>query len=383
MLREDKPAIEPYFPNGEAWSPKINKNVNNIILNANKVGSVFDSTTDGNGTNQYTEIYTSAPKYLNLTPLPIADYLPIYSTKNSQPSEKYLQEFLNKYLDAATVFFGVNSKRYTITQVDGLNDSVFYTAKVNAGKQSVSFIAQDNWLRFTNHIMGDERMIINGSRISILESDTDEQIKEKLKDTIEYICTSFSKQYSNIKICRSYSYNQMEKITIYLYSPEESIFPSNFSESPMTSNYISLEFYTDWGSGSLYDWSGSKNEAFLINISLYETLEKWNEYYNVDAKSKMLTLEEAEQLLKKGYVFGGHSCDLCMAVQPEVDFSSYTYVDIEYVSNKNRDIYIPFYAFYKYMREYKNGIIVYAKTYVPAVQVSGYDEYFESQKINH
>ena len=72
-----------------------------------------------------------------------------------------------------------------------------------------------------------------------------------------------------------------------------------------------------------------------------------------------------------------------MAAQPEVDFSNYTYVDVEYISDENREIYIPFYAFYKYIGKSEHGIDTYAKTYVPAVQVSGYEEYFESQKDNH
>ena len=121
----------------------------------------------------------------------------------------------------------------------------------------------------------------------------------------------------------------------------------------------------------------------MSGVSLYEAAKNWNDYYDVTAKSKMLTLEEAEKLLEKGYVFGGHSCPLCMAAQPEVDFSDYTFVDVEYVSDENGKICIPFYAFYKRIGENEYGIDTYAKTYVPAVQVSGYEEYFESQKDNH
>ena len=44
---------------------------------------------------------------------------------------------------------------------------------------------------------------------------------------------------------------------------------------------------------------------------------------------------------------------------------------------------IPFYAFYKNIGTSANGNTIYAKTYVPAIQVSGYEEYFESQKDNH
>ena len=56
---------------------------------------------------------------------------------------------------------------------------------------------------------------------------------------------------------------------------------------------------------------------------------------------------------------------------------------LEYVSDENGNMCIPFYAFYKYIGKNEYGIDTYAKTYVPAVQVSGYEKYFESQKDNH
>ena len=383
MLREGDPGVEPFTPNGGPWSPIINSNVSDVILSADKVGSVFDVTKDSNGTNQYTKIYVSDPKALNLIPLPIAEYLPIYSSRNFTLSKNHLQNFINEYVDAATTFFDINSKEYEIEKDERWNGDTFYEAEISEGEKGMRFTMLNNSIYFYNYSIGEKRLKINGSMISILESDTDEQIKEKLNDTITYICTSFGKDYTNIKICRDYSYRQLKTVTIYLYSTEETIFPSNFSESPMTSDYISLTFYTDWGSGTYCSWGGSKEEAFLSKVSLYETSRNWNEYYTVDSKAKMLTLEEAEELLEKGYVFGGHSCHLCMAAQPEVDFSDYTCVEVEYVSDLNDELCVPFYAFYKYIGKNNYGTDTYAKTYVPAIEVSGYDEYFESQKDSH
>jgi hypothetical protein len=97
----------------------------------------------------------------------------------------------------------------------------------------------------------------------------------------------------------------------------------------------------------------------------------------------MISLEAAEELLEKGYVFGGHSCPLCMAEQPEVDFSEYTCVNIEYLPDEKGEIFIPFYAFYKYIGETDYGIGTYAKTYVPAVEVSGLENYFNLQTNKH
>jgi hypothetical protein len=66
-----------------------------------------------------------------------------------------------------------------------------------------------------------------------------------------------------------------------------------------------------------------------------------------------------------------------------VDFSEYTCVDIEYLSDKRLNLYIPFYAFYKYIGETAAGTGIYAKTYVPAVEIEGLEEYFKLQESNH
>lgn len=385
--RRDDPNIEPYTPSGEPWSPLISPTVSDIVLSAKEAGGVFKVMDGSNGTNQYQKIYAPAPEYLNLIPLPAADYLPLYSSGHLALSENELQNFIDKYLDAATTFFGIHSKAYEIERNETWDGKIYYEAEIREsdGEKDIYlyFVLKNNLLYFSRSNLGERRLKINGSMISIMESDTDEQIKEKLKDAISSVCTSFGRNYSDIRIYRDYRDDQLKTIQIYLYSAEETIFPSNFSESPMTSDYISLTFYTDWGSGTFCSWGGSKEEAFLSNVSLYETVQNWNEYYSVEAKSKMLTLEEAEKLLEKGYVFGGHTCPLCMALQPEVDFSDYTCVDIEYIFNENEERWIPFYAFYKYIGKNGYGINTYAKTYVPAVQVSGYEEYFESQKANH
>jgi len=380
---KNTPDIEPYFPDGKAWSPVISSNVKDIVLSADKVSGVFDLTADNNGTNQYTEIYAPTTEYLGIYPLPDAEYLPIYSSGNSNASKNSLEKFIDKYLDTATAFYDINTKNYTIEKDEMYNGNILYGAEVSESRKGVRFIAKNNSLYFDYYTLDDKRLKINGEMISVMESYTDEQIKETLRDTISYVCSSFGKNYTDIKICRSYSSDQLRTINIYLYSPEETILPPNFYEAPMTSDYITLTLYTDWGSGRYCHWGGAKDEAYLSKVSLYETNENWKDYFRVDAKAKMLTLEEAEQLLEKGYVFGGHSCPLCMQMQQEVDFSEYTFVDIEYVSNQNGEMYIPFYAFYKEIHESDSGIVTYAKTYVPAVQVSGLDEYFELQKSEH
>ncbi len=382
-IKGDGP-VESYIPNDGTW-PVISSNVKEVVLSADEVSKVFALEDRLGMTSRYIKIYTKSPQYLDIIPLPSAEYLPIYAIGKSTPSKDQLDRFINKYLDSATDFFYIYNKNYEIEQEETWNGVIYYTAEVSERYRSIRFTAIDNLLNFSRYKDYDRRLKINFQMVSILETDTDEQIKEKLKDTITYVCDSFGKNYTDIKISRDYSYEKLEKITVYLYTPEETVFPSNFFNTPMVSEYISLTFHTNWDNN--YNWTGSEEQAFLTNVSLYETLKKWSEYYNMVAKSKMLTLEEAEQLLEKGYVFGGHSCCLCMAApgkeEHEVDFSNYSFVNIEYVSNENGEMCIPFYAFYKYIGETSDGIGTYAKTYVAAIEVKEYEEYFKNQEKDH
>ena len=103
----------------------------------------------------------------------------------------------------------------------------------------------------------------------------------------------------------------------------------------------------------------------------------------------MLSLEMAEELLENGYCFGGHTCRKCMQNNALVDFSEYDYLGIEYLYGEDYlqdgdpKPVIPFYIFYKKMDETDfDGKVLYAKTYVPAIEISGLKEYFDNLRVH-
>ena len=53
------------------------------------------------------------------------------------------------------------------------------------------------------------------------------------------------------------------------------------------------------------------------------------------------------------------------------------------LKNKKLEAKDVFYAFYKKNGTSENGNEIYAKTYVAAIEVSGYKSYFKKQKDNH
>ena len=71
------------------------------------------------------------------------------------------------------------------------------------------------------------------------------------------------------------------------------------------------------------------------------------------------------------------------------DFSEYDYLGIEYLYGEDYlqdgdpKPVIPFYIFYKKMDETDfDGKVLYAKTYVPAIEISGLKEYFDNLRVH-
>ena len=147
---------------------------------------------------------------------------------------------------------------------------------------------------------------------------------------------------------------------------------------------INIEFDNNWNyEGDFVSDSILKN----ANIRYTQMRTDVGETIPLIAMAKKLPLEEAETLLNKGYVFSDHACPFCMSQQDQVSFMHYDYVGIEYkfglFEAKDTTMGIPFYAFYKNIGTAQNGNKIYAKTYVPAIEVEGYEEYFEALHEKH
>lgn len=372
-----------YVPKGEPWTPVLDSSITEVSITADHVAELMKAYASYGSTNQYIKIYTNSLAYEDILPLPKAEYLPIYFRDRSKVDIVSLKAFINKYIDPATKLTNIGSRGYVLQQEEWEENIVSCWATITGVENSVTFntSAWRQTVVCDARYGEDDRMLIQGKYISLLETDSDAQIKKKLKKTIAYICDLFDMEYTDIQITRSYSEDMLFGISVSLYTREDTAL-SQLIYGLRASKDIILHFNTAMGRGSAYNWEGSKNEAFLTRVVIREVRNNWMDDFKI-TKAPMISLKEAEDLLDKGYVFGGHSCPKCMSEQPEVDFSDYTCVGIEYLNDKRVEQYMPFYAFYKYIGETEYGIGTYAKTYVPAVKVEGMEEYFMIQADKH
>ena len=170
-------------------------------------------------------------------------------------------------------------------------------------------------------------------------------------------------------------------VTVFWY--DEGSHPLNELYTRPVTDYIELYF------DNVEEWEGDIiSEDILIDASIYycDYHMEPDEHYETIGYSNLISLEEAEELLDKGYVFGGSGCSECMSHQAKVDFYDYDHVSYVYVRGydiEGKNLVVPFYAFYKKIGQLDDGTVKYAKTYVCAVEVPDLEEYFEKKAEEH
>ncbi|MBQ8255300.1 MAG: hypothetical protein IJY94_07355 [Clostridia bacterium] len=340
------------------------------------------------GTNAYKTIYVPDEKYLYVNEIPNIKYLPIYKySDGTKSSKKELKKFFNGFIAELSKSLGIDTPTYSVKK--DTEDDELYTSGEKMGKYSYS-LRQDktsNTFWFSNLYSDDNNceIVLDGETVQIDQRLSDEEILRSLESIKNKLFDIFGVSFKDAKIVRTFGgslTHGAKRIDVYFYS--EDAHPLNKYMTEPVSDCIQILFD---------NYKNSSNDivsdSILTDACIYYVKNRVavSTTYDHIANAKRISLKEAEKLLYKGYVFGGHNCPLCMATQDKVNFEEYEYVDIEYLSNPDyTSIVIPFYAFYKKtFTYYSNGqpITIYAKTYVPAIQVSGYEEYFESQAANH
>lgn len=372
----------------------IGKKMPQYNLSALDIASLFPAAADRE-TNQYTVVYARSINELCGALPEASDTIDIYTLRQVTPDPDKARTFLETNLPFLKSLASVSTTDYDWQErTDAFGNPMIYCSleeehipEDGEGDEawtlgSVRMVVARN--QYSVYAEKNIPLTINDTYVGFPASASDEEIRYALTDTVRYFNDHFGTDYSEIKISRDWGYDRLQSISVFLYDGTSSAYPEIFSQQPLSGGCITLTFYSDWGEGSGHDWSRfTKDELLLGDVSFYVSDDPWDEVYSVLGTNRMLSLEEAEEMLSKGYVFGGHSCPLCIADQEALDFSDYDGVEIEYIHSMDSLIYVPFYAFYKEIGENEYGMPSFAKTYVCAVEVSGLDDYFEGQEVYH
>ena len=341
---------------------------------------------ESTATSSYRKIYVPDAKHLNLKPFEYQEYITTYEkTTFKLPLDKNeFSVFVDDIFTRLCPALEIDIPKYNIDEASILNNKLL-KVEVNDYEDLFIYVYQSSFYYVTSlNSMSreDPSITLSGTKIEIDQRKTDEEIKKDLQPIKETLSSVFGVEFNDIKITRSYNSHDTSRATwIYVYFYDEDAHPLNNEFAAPVSDFIELSFDNFQNSP---DEIVSDDILNNVDITYRHCRQNPNEKYRPVEQLKMITLEDAEALLYNGYVFGGHSCHRCMAAQEKILFDDYDFVEIEYVSgyDENTEI-IPFYAFYKYIGDAENGNKIYAKTYVPAIEVYGYEEYFEAQEKNH
>lgn len=373
--------------------PSMKKNTLPIVptwdtayYSAEDVANVFDFMKNyDSATNAYTKIYVPDEKYLYTNSVIDDEYLSVYQRMKAAKALSRLefQFFIDAILPKLSDSLDVHKPNYKITEEnDILGNRLF--ARADVGPYHI-WTYQNSARNSFNFRKNEGEIIMDGEAVRIDQRLSDEEILESLQSIKNKLFSIFNVSFSDVKVIRRFdSYSKNGAETVYIYFYDESAHYLNSTASKPISDYICISF------DNAMNYSGdivSDDILKICEISYSKLRISVDNEYLLVMRAKKISISDAEALLYNGYVFGGHSCRLCMEEQDKVSFKGYDFVGIEYVFGYNNtgepsDI-IPFYAFYKNIGTSKNGNTIYAKTYVPAVEVRGLEAYFQNQISKH
>ena len=356
------------------------------LFTADDIAALFPQEGATLTGSESTLVYAPDESALGLISIPDTDSIPIYRCLNpNKPIGKaYIREFADGIFPALAEALSGTVPEYTVNS---------YTSRLDIdttiGKHSIT-VSQYSYQNFfyicrigQNGIM--TQTILDDLVVQADQTKTDEEIIAGLSGVHNTLEEIFGVNFPDAKVVRVYDEKSIYGVIgLRVYFYDEDAHPLNkYSEVPVSDN-IYLWFFNN---PVFMSEECSKDRLQYVDIHYIDWRTDNTEMYQAIGTEELLPLHEAETLLKKGYSFGGYRRDNYNQSSIDVDFSDYDAVSFTYLWNNTptlmlgEPVYcIPFYVFYKQIDTAENGNKVYAKTYVPAVYVSGLKEYFQKQQ---
>ena len=333
----------------------------NTLYSADELAKLFgfDKPANSDSTSNYTEVVVSSKDALQLNKIPDTEYMGIYkfNADAKELNEEEFDEFINSFVSKSSKALNEEfSSEIKITEGHSefwnwLNSENYSIAIHQRPGYNFAYINLSNFGTLKNIAFDGEELIIDKEKSDAEILESLESIKSKLFEIFDF-------SFSEVKVIRD-GYNL--KIRYYNRDTPD-MFPANLLPD---SDYI--EISRDL---IMYVQSRSPDSRF----------------YSLVSNERKISLEEAEALLFNGYCFGFHYCPACARDMEAISFEDYDFVEMKYMfctSGGDPSIGIPFYVFYKEKGTNGKGGIVYAQTYVPAIEIGGYEEYFRNQEQKH
>lgn len=330
-------------------------------------------------TTTYEEVYSPNIEYLYINPVPTDKYVTIYEGYYQRNFDKNeVQTLANKHFPKMAQTLNISLPSYEIKEsFDGLHDHIkiditgpFYLTQYN----------NRNIIRY-----GPGNIALNGKPVTVNQTQSDQEIINSLSEIKQILFDTFDVYFDSARVYRDYDDNSnygVTALTVDFYNSGAHPLNNLCGIGIPKSDFIEIRF--DNYKSFEGDTVSASDLYNVFSISFWSYRTDNHSPLKAVAKKELLPLEKAKEYLEKGYVLAMGGCALCQAEQTPVDFSNYDYVSFEYEGGSNvGELFLPYYAFYKNIGTAENGNMIFAKTYVPAVEVEGYEEYFTNKHNSH
>ena len=357
-------------------------------LTAAQVASVFNRGIESVvPTSAYQKIKVASRDQLSVPPMLDAKYLEIFENRTEYPAAnpEAFRAFVDSFYPALVEALGAPDITYEINvdKKDGSSDIMMEVQNVYLAmieREDGYTVSIDNALSYDAE--AGPLWTLGGIPVQVDQRLSDEEMLASLQELKDVLFAIFGVEFTDVAINRYYSASRLSNLHITFYNQNDHPLnqePSILSDS-LTINFDNQKNFP----GDIV----SDTVLQICNVYYTKYYQPAEQRFAIGAYAKRISLEEAEQLLYKGYVFGGHACPLCQEAQDPVSFEGYDYVGMTYEFAYDQKTWretmaIPFYVFYKQIGTDENGKLIFAKTYVAAIEVSDYDAYFEIQQSNH
>lgn len=350
-------------------------NHDDISIKVSNLYFIGTNAPDSNGsTTSYEKVYSPNVEYLYINPIPNEKYITIYKGYyekqiSQQEALSLVDEFfpkIAKFLNIDTPEYIVHSYSSHINIEDKFANNDYYGISMG-----VTNMPNRNIVNFSNF---KNPLTLDNETFYIHKNQSDTEIINSLSNLKIKLFDLFKVYFNDAKVIRHYN-SIYDTYVVYLYNSEKHTLNKLPGDAPYT-DYISIAFD---------DYDNESNDIYYVRDVWYWSFRTESKSHSKPiAQKELLPLEKAEEYLQKGYVLGMGGCPTCQAAQKAIDFANYDYVSFEYKGGINiGDLTLPYYAFYKNIGTAENGNMIFAKTYVPAVEVDGYEEYFINKHNNH
>ncbi len=308
--------------------------------------------------------------------LPKGQYLPVYRVNydingiynQDAPMKELDKKEFSSWLEQNLSCIGAQDILYEIT--DGNTDLIaslrWGNVDISAGQSkvchSVTIRAQDAGIPQ------------NGQTIRIAaDLKQSQSVKTALLGVKERLCSLVGRSFSDMEFSVSET-----GVDGYFFNGSDHLLNNRYQRGSDATDYISFQF-------RVVEKADGIATLNCTRINYFEYRADYDEMYEEQGQVRRLSLSEATELLKKGYVFGGSMCSEC--AKREIDFSTYDKVELVYQKAYSEAwggvLAVPVYLFYKQTISATTGKSAIVMAQLPAFELEGLEEYFTQRAAEH